>query len=298
MRRPRDCRKYGERAGHHREHDVVDGGAERVLDELELVEARAHDPDPAVRARRHVERGVGRVVERGPRDLADAGGDLARPLERLARARDGAERARGHLRHRAHRARQPARGQLGARRLGLRHPRLAAVAPCAGPRARGRTAPSRGRRPRRRRRPRDGSSRRARSHQPSSPSTSHSSHSGFERSSRWEKTRPHILSSASSSPGARQRRVAHVVGEVEARVVDPQRPAGLERRRRELLPVARDEVQARLDVREERVERRRLALEQREAADVHVRVRLLLRQEAGIDRREPIEMLLLGHGFQ
>jgi hypothetical protein len=93
----------------------------------------------------------------------------------------------------------------------------------------------------------------------------------------------------------RQRRVAHVVGEVEGRVVDPQRAAGLERRRRELLPVAGDEVQPRLDVREERVEVRGFALEQREAADVHVRIRLLLRQEARIDGREPIKMLLGGH---
>jgi hypothetical protein len=86
--------------------------------------------------------------------------------------------------------------------------------------------------------------------------------------------------------------MADVVGEVERRVVDPQRPAGLERRRRELLAVARHEVQPRLDVREEVVQRGRLALEQRERADVHVRVGLLLRQERGIDGREPIEMLL------
>ena len=93
----------------------------------------------------------------------------------------------------------------------------------------------------------------------------------------------------------RQRRVAHVVGEIEGRVVDPQRAPGFERRRRELLPVTGDEVQARLDVREELVQRRRLPLEPRERADVHVRVGLLLRQERGIDGREPIEMLLGGH---
>ena len=46
----------------------------------------------------------------------------------------------------------------------------------------------------------------------------------------------------------RQRRVAHVVLEVEARVVDPDRPAGLQRRERELVPVARHEVQPRPDV--------------------------------------------------
>ena len=42
----------------------------------------------------------------------------------------------------------------------------------------------------------------------------------------------------------RQRGLAHVVLEVEARVVDPQRPAGPGRRHRQLLAVARHEVQA------------------------------------------------------
>jgi hypothetical protein len=37
---------------------------------------------------------------------------------------------------------------------------------------------------------------------PERRSTSHSSHSGFERSRRWENTRPAIASSALSSPGS------------------------------------------------------------------------------------------------
>ena len=46
----------------------------------------------------------------------------------------------------------------------------------------------------------------------------------------------------------RQRGVAHVVVEVEGRVVHPERPPGLERREGELLAVARHEPQARLEV--------------------------------------------------
>ena len=116
------------------------------------------------------------------------------------------------------------------------------------------------------------------------PSTSHSSHSGFERSRRWENTRAGERQQRRLVTGLGQGGVADVVGEVERRVVDPQRPAGLERRDRELLAVARDEMQARLDVGEELVEPGRLALEDREPADVHVRVRLLLREEARVDR--------------
>ena len=128
----------------------------------------------------------------------------------------------------------------------------------------------------------------------SRPSTRYSSHSGFERSSRWEKTR--AASARSCCLGARrgQRGVAHVVLEVEARVVDPQRPAGLQRREGELLPVARDEVQPAADVRREvRVGGRR-ALEDRQRADVHVRRVALLREEGRVHRRQPIPVRL-GH---
>ena len=56
----------------------------------------------------------------------------------------------------------------------------------------------------------------------------HSSQSGFERSSRWEKMRPGELAQLLVAARARQRGVAHVVVEVEARVVHPERPAQLE----------------------------------------------------------------------
>ena len=61
--------------------------------------------------------------------------------------------------------------------------------------------------------------------------------------------------------GRRQRGVADVVAGVEVRVVDPHRAGLRERRERELLAVARDQVQPVLDLRDEVVVRRRLAVE-------------------------------------
>ena len=57
------------------------------------------------------------------------------------------------------------------------------------------------------------------------PSTSQNSQSGLVRSSGCEAMRAAISSSCASLPGAGQRRVAHVVLDVEVGVVDPQRPA-------------------------------------------------------------------------
>ena len=98
--------------------------------------------------------------------------------------------------------------------------------------------------------------------------------------------------SCSSLPGRGQRRVADVVLEVEVRVVDPQRAPGLQRRRRQPLPVARDEVQPAADVIEVVVERGRRPVEDEHRADVHVRRRSLLVQERGVDRGEAVEVLL------
>ena len=130
----------------------------------------------------------------------------------------------------------------------------------------------------------------------SSPSTSQLSHSGLERSSCWEAIRAASGSSCSSLPGRGQRGVADVVLEVEARVVDPQRAAGLQRRGGELLAVARHQMQAPADVVEVVVEGRRRALEEEHAADVHVRGRAFLVQEGGVGRGQAVEMLL-GHAM-
>ena len=99
--------------------------------------------------------------------------------------------------------------------------------------------------------------------------------------------------------GGGQRRVAHVVLEVEARVVHPQRAAAVERRVRvgELLAVAGHEVQPPADLLGELLVRGRRPLQQREPAHVHVRTRPLLVQEGGVHGGEAVEVAL-GHGCQ
>jgi hypothetical protein len=86
--------------------------------------------------------------------------------------------------------------------------------------------------------------------------------------------------------------VAHVVLQVEVRVVDPQRAARLERRERELLPVARDQVQTAADLRAELLVLGRRALEEEHRAHVHVRALALLGQEGRVDGRQPVTVCL------
>ncbi len=88
--------------------------------------------------------------------------------------------------------------------------------------------------------------------------------------------------------GLGQRGVAHVVAGVEVRVVDPHRPRLGERRERELLAVARHEVQARVELLDELVVAGRLALEQQARADVHVRAGVLEREEGGVEAGEAV----------
>ena len=91
----------------------------------------------------------------------------------------------------------------------------------------------------------------------------------------------------------RERRVAHVVADVEVRVVDPHRPRLRERRERELLAVAGDLVQALLDQPEQLLVGGRIALEHEYGADVHVGSVLLEREERGVEAGEPVG---IGHG--
>ena len=81
----------------------------------------------------------------------------------------------------------------------------------------------------------------------STPSTNHSSHSGRSRSSTCIVRRS--ASSQQLPPGSRrgQRGEAHVIGDVEALVVDPHRPALPERHRHDPLAESGDELQARSD---------------------------------------------------
>jgi hypothetical protein len=88
--------------------------------------------------------------------------------------------------------------------------------------------------------------------------------------------------------------VAHVVGEVEARVVDPERPAELHGREGELLAEARHEVQARADVLEQVVVVGRRSLEDEHRAHVHVAGRGLVREKRDVDGAQAVHVLL-GH---
>ena len=88
--------------------------------------------------------------------------------------------------------------------------------------------------------------------------------------------------------GRRQRGLAHVVLEVEVRVVDPDRPALVERHGAQLLAEARHQVQARGDVVAELLVGGRRALEDDRAGDVHVRARPLHVQEGRVQPGQPV----------
>jgi hypothetical protein len=93
---------------------------------------------------------------------------------------------------------------------------------------------------------------------------------------------PDELSELLVAPRAGERRVANVVVEIEARIVDLERTSHLEPREGELLPVARHEVEPRLQMGAELFTRRRWPVERHERADVHVGRALLLVQEGGV----------------
>ena len=249
VRTPRERSQPRERARDDRQHDVVDRAAERVLDLLVVGQLLADDGEPAVGADLDVERRLGRRVQPGPDDLADPLGGVA---ERAATCSPGGSR--------------PCTARVAMLRRGV-----------ARPRARRRATSSAG----------DGSDcgchgsrsvggrRRVRAEIEQDGREVDAGDAVDERVVGLEDQRepialepldepalPQRLGAVELlggdprreqeqlllGPGRRQRGVADVVLEVEVRVVDPQRPAGLERRRRELLPVARDEVQPSADV--------------------------------------------------
>ena len=128
VRRPRGDQERAQRARDDREHDVVDGAAERVLDELEVLEAGC---------RRRRSAGAGR----SGRSAASPAPGSARPTRSRrsprrprgrapARARGGpARRARPRPARAPARTapRTPAATQLGGARLGVRLPGAARV---------------------------------------------------------------------------------------------------------------------------------------------------------------------------
>ena len=79
--------------------------------------------------------------------------------------------------------------------------------------------------------------------------------------------------------GARQRRVAHVIGQVEVRVVDPDGTALVEGHERQPLSVAWNQMQPQADLVDELGVRGGFALEHHAAGHVHVRGVTLEMQE-------------------
>ena len=100
--------------------------------------------------------------------------------------------------------------------------------------------------------------------------------------------------------GRRQRGLAHVVVEVEVRVVDPDRPALVEGDEAQLLAEARDQVQARGDVVAELLVGGRRALEDDRRGDVHVGAGALHVEERGVEPGQPVgsHASIFAHGAQ
>ena len=266
----------------HGQHDVVDRAAERVLDELEIAQVVADEREAPVRADRHVQRRLGGRVQPRPRDLADPLERLLDDVQRLGRMRGRRQRAARELERQPRESLHPARGQLQPARLALRRPRLALVRGDLRDRRRveqhGHQIDAGG--SVHQRVVRLGDQREAAAleplHEPRLPQRLGAVQTlGVDARGQ----RPQLLLRAR----LRQRRVAHVVLEVEVAIVDPDRPAGLQRRERELMAVARDEVQPRPDLGEEVVVGRSGAFEDQHRSDVHVAVGPLLRQERGVD---------------
>ena len=277
-----------------REHHVVDGAAEDVLDLLEVGQLRPHPGVPPVGADLDVQRQLGGGVGQVPGDLAEGLTRLCDPVRRMPRIAGGAERATRELERglgRGDRSRGPrappttawdAESSRGRARsdsgTGLTSKRTVAMSTPETPSTRAWWVfVIRAKRLR------------------SRPSTSHSSQSGFDRSSACEKRRPADVAELLLVAGRRQGRVADVVGEVEVGIVDPEGPPGLDGRKGQLLAEAGDEVQPAVDVREEVLVVRRRPLEDQDGADVHVRARGLVREERGVDRAQPVHVSLCHH---
>ena len=265
-------------AGDDREDDVVDGAAVLVFDPLQLGQVGLGDREAAMGPDLDVEGRVGarpcrrRAPSRWRRRRAGPGAGRAEPRGR-----------RGTISLRAGQALPPGVAeQLQVGRFGTGEPgRAGAGEPCGSASRSKRTVvmstpetpstsawwllPTIAKR----------SSRR--------PSTSHSSQSGLLRSSCWEKIARREVAQLLLGAGRRQGALAHVVVEVEVRVVDPDRPPLVEGDEAQLLAEARNQVQARGDVVAELAVGGRRALEDDRRGDVHVGAGALHVKERGIE---------------
>ena len=95
--------------------------------------------------------------------------------------------------------------------------------------------------------------------------------------------------------GAGQRRLTHVVLELEMRIVDPHRQAHVEGGRCDQLAVARHVIQARAHAFGERLKVGWGTLEKQDAAGVHVqRTAVLEFEQASLDCRQTHEIVRIG----
>ena len=116
---PREIRKERRAPGDDREHDVVDGAPEGVLDDLEVLQPVGDADEAPVRADVHVQRRLRGRVQAGPDDLADALRRLARPGERVVGLGERVDRALGKRDAHAQRSAHSRGDQLdGARARG------------------------------------------------------------------------------------------------------------------------------------------------------------------------------------
>jgi hypothetical protein len=252
-----------------------------------------------------VERHLRRGVQPRPGDLADSLQRLARAVERLPGSLHGAESAGCEVDRGADRARDPLRHQLGVGGLGLREPRLGLGHGLRlGLRGEieqdGRYVDSgdtvhegvMGLVDQRESLPATTSGELAVAleplHQPQLPQR-------LRAVEPLGEDPPGELSELIDRPRPWQRRVADVIVDVEAGIVDPEWTAHLEGGERELLPVARHQMQPRLDCRDQLVAIGRRPLEDHHRAHVHMGGLVLLREERRIHRAEPI-LMPRGHG--
>ena len=215
------------------------------------------------------------ALERAPR-AAQHRPDRTHDLGRLGDAL--AQRVEQELRRARRGFRDPTRGRPARRTRGS----------C-------RAAASRRRRPTRRRSARGASSAGARRCRPRDPRPTRSPTAGARGRAGLPARASSSATSCSHDPGPRQRGVPHVVRDVEAVVVDPDRPALLVRHRHEPAPEPRHQRQPRqhevahfLDPEPPVGVEERCALENAHRADVHRVLGPLQVQEARVERGEAV----------
>jgi hypothetical protein len=275
-----------------RQGDVVDGAAESVLDQFEVVEGPARPGEAAVGADVAVEGDPGGRLGQVPADLPEADDPVRRASHSLARVPGGVpEPAQGASEHAEEAARREAE-EAGAGRRPLRLPGLFGANDLVFGLDVEEEHADVGRRDSVRHRvvglvddpeavvlePVG---------QPQLP----------ERLGSVQRRRqvgPDQLVELRVGPGGGQSDVPDVPGDVEVGVIHPHRRPQMEGRNGEPLAQPREQVQAAADVGDEVLVAGRAALADHDRPDRHVAVRFLVGQEGRVERRQPVHMAL-GH---